>query len=123
MSGVLVLLPLMALIPAIIAKRRGLGFWTFYVFGLLLWIVAVPVALFSKDKRRRCRHCMEVVHARLGFKSMAQSACCLLGDKRSLGQKWPKDTNARTVGATYATFPTRFAGSRAASGSAPSRVF
>jgi hypothetical protein len=53
----------MALIPAFIAKRRGLGFWTFYVFGLLLWIVAVPVALFSKDKRRRCPHCMEVVHA------------------------------------------------------------
>jgi hypothetical protein len=63
MSGVLVLLPVLALIPALIAKRRGRGFWTFYVFGLLLWIVAVPVALFSKDKRRRCPHCMEVIHA------------------------------------------------------------
>jgi hypothetical protein len=62
-SGLLILLPLMALIPAFIAKHRGQGFWTFYVFGLLLWIVAVPVALFSKDKRRRCPHCVEVIHA------------------------------------------------------------
>ena len=32
---------LLALIPAEIARRKGLGFWTFYVFGLIFWIGAV----------------------------------------------------------------------------------
>ena len=38
----------LALVPALIARRKGQGFWTFYVFGLLLWIVAVPVALLVR---------------------------------------------------------------------------
>jgi hypothetical protein len=58
---VLILLPIIALIPAFIARQKSQGFWTFYVFGLLLWIVAVPVALLIKDKRRRCPYCIEPV--------------------------------------------------------------
>lgn len=38
----------LALVPALIARHRGLGFWTFYLFGLLLWVVAVPVALLLR---------------------------------------------------------------------------
>jgi hypothetical protein len=51
----------LALIPAWIAHRKGQGFSTFYVFGLLLWIVAVPVALLVKDRRSRCPECAEIV--------------------------------------------------------------
>lgn len=49
-AGLVVLALVAALVPALIARRKGLGFWTFYVFGLLLWIVAVPVALVMKDR-------------------------------------------------------------------------
>jgi len=58
---VIVVLLIAALLPAWIAGRKGQGFWTYYVFGLLLWIVAVPVALLVKDKRRRCPECAEHV--------------------------------------------------------------
>ena len=37
--------------PALIARRKGLGFWTYYAFGLLCWVAAVPVAILLKDKR------------------------------------------------------------------------
>ena len=57
----IVVLGVIALLPAWIAGRKGQGFWTFYVFGLLLWIVAVPVALLVKDKRPRCPACAEVI--------------------------------------------------------------
>jgi hypothetical protein len=59
--GFLVIGPLLALIPAFIAKRKKHGFWTFYIFGFLLWIVALPVALLIKDKRRHCRFCVEPI--------------------------------------------------------------
>jgi hypothetical protein len=57
----IVVLAVIAFLPAWIAGRKGQGFWTYYVFGLLLWLVAVPVALLVKDKRRRCPACAEVV--------------------------------------------------------------
>jgi len=52
----------LGLIPAFIAKHKGDSFFTFWLFGTLLWIVALPYALFVlKDKRRRCDHCAELV--------------------------------------------------------------
>lgn len=66
MSGVgigLAFLPILALIPALIARRKGQGFWTFYVAGLVLWIFALIWALVVKDRRPRCPDCREVVHA------------------------------------------------------------
>lgn len=67
-AGWVVVLALAALIPAFIAARktptRQTGtFLTYYVFGLLLWIVAVPAAIWAvKDERRRaCPHCAEPV--------------------------------------------------------------
>jgi hypothetical protein len=42
---------LLAIVPAKIAERKGRSFWTWYVFGLLLWIVAVVAALLVKDER------------------------------------------------------------------------
>jgi hypothetical protein len=41
-----------ALVPALIARRKGLGFWTYYAFGVIFWLAAVPVALLLKDKRQ-----------------------------------------------------------------------
>lgn len=42
---------LLALIPAVIAQRKGRSFVFWFIFGLLLWIVALPAALFVKDTR------------------------------------------------------------------------
>lgn len=48
----LVVLFVMAFVPALIARRKGLGFWTYYAFGVIFWLAAVPVALLLKDKRQ-----------------------------------------------------------------------
>jgi hypothetical protein len=58
---VVAVLLIIAVLPAWIAARKGRGFWTWYVFGLLLWIVAVPAALLAGDARRRCPYCAEHV--------------------------------------------------------------
>jgi len=60
-AGWVVLWMAIALVPAFIARRKGLSFWGYYVFGLLLWIVAVPVALLAPSARPRCPDCAEVV--------------------------------------------------------------
>ena len=60
-AGILALAALLALIPAFIAKNKNQGFWTFYVLGFLLWIVALPIALLIKDKRRHCPFCLEPI--------------------------------------------------------------
>jgi hypothetical protein len=49
------------LIPAAIARRKGHGFWTWWLFGAMLWIVALPVSLFIKDARPRCPYCAEII--------------------------------------------------------------
>jgi hypothetical protein len=46
-QGALVLLVL-ALIPAVIAKVKGRSFIAWYVLGLLLWIVAFPASVFMR---------------------------------------------------------------------------
>jgi hypothetical protein len=47
----LAFLLVIALVPALIARRKGLGFWTYYAFGVIFWLAAVPVALLLKNKR------------------------------------------------------------------------
>ena len=39
----------------------SISIWTYYLFGLVMWIVAVPVALTRKDIRPRCPECAENV--------------------------------------------------------------
>jgi hypothetical protein len=48
---------LIGLIPATIAQRKGENFFTWWVFGALLFIVALPWALVMKDGRPRCPSC------------------------------------------------------------------
>lgn len=62
-TTVIAIVGVMALVPAFIARRKGHSFVGYYVFGLLLWIVAVPHALTRKDLRARCPECREVVQA------------------------------------------------------------
>lgn len=48
------------LLPAWVASRKGYGFGKWWLFGALLFIVALPLALFSPqngETRRQCPHC------------------------------------------------------------------
>jgi hypothetical protein len=58
---VLVIAALIGLLPAWIASRKGHSFVTWWIFGALLFIVALPMAIFAKDKRARCPECAEIV--------------------------------------------------------------
>jgi hypothetical protein len=56
----LVLGALVGLIPAVIAQRKGYSFVGWWIFGALLFIVALPMALVMKPNqsaRRQCPHC------------------------------------------------------------------
>ncbi len=57
----LILAAFVGLIPAVIAKRKGHSFVTWWIFGGLLLVVALPLALYQKDKRPRCPECREIV--------------------------------------------------------------
>ena len=90
---VVVLAALFALIPAFIARHKNLGFWTFYVFGLLLWIAAMPTVLLMKDRRRHCPYCLEPV-------ADAASVCpqCRKELPAMAGSETPTDTHAIASG-------------------------
>jgi uncharacterized membrane protein len=47
---VLVLLLLIAVVPARIAKKKGYSYAGFYVFGIFVWPAALIVALCIKDR-------------------------------------------------------------------------
>jgi hypothetical protein len=55
------MLLLIALLPASIARHKGRSFFTWYVGGILLWIVAFPASIMVSDRRRRCPHCAEII--------------------------------------------------------------
>ena len=40
----------LAFIPAKIAQKKRRDFWTWYVYGIWLWLIAFPHALFIKKK-------------------------------------------------------------------------
>jgi hypothetical protein len=46
-------LTIIALIPAFIAWRKGHSFVAWYLWGLLLWAAAVPMAMLQKDITNR----------------------------------------------------------------------
>jgi hypothetical protein len=63
------------LIPALIAHRKGRSFLTWWFFGFMLWIVAMPAALIIKpyeevldqrkleDGMKKCPYCAELIKA------------------------------------------------------------
>jgi hypothetical protein len=62
-ASILVLAAIIGLLPAWIASRKGQSFFGWWVFGGLLFIVALPIALMQKDRRPTCPDCREVVHS------------------------------------------------------------
>lgn len=72
---VLVLAALIGLIPANIAKNKGHGFVTWWLYGALFFIIAFPHSLVLKPNangiereeqsagRRRCPHCAEFIQS------------------------------------------------------------
>ncbi len=59
----LVLVALLALIPAKIAQGKGRSFVGWWVFGLLFLIVALPASLIIKRRGRVCPLCAEPIQA------------------------------------------------------------
>jgi len=72
---VLIIAILIGLIPAAIAKNKGYSFVGFWIYGALLFIVALPHALIMKPNRKameenalssggkKCPHCAEIIKA------------------------------------------------------------
>ena len=72
---ILVIAVLMGLIPAAIAQHKGRSFLGFWIYGALLFIVALPHALLMKANRKvveenalasggkKCPHCAELIKA------------------------------------------------------------
>ena len=73
--GLLVLAVLLGLIPAAIAKGKGYDFMLWWIYGALLFIVALPHALLMKpnpagvearlqsEGMKKCPHCAEMIKA------------------------------------------------------------
>ena len=74
-SGLFVLAVLLGLIPATIARNKGYSFLAFWIFGALLFIVALPVALLIRpdnqalrtravdEGMKKCPFCAEMIRA------------------------------------------------------------
>jgi hypothetical protein len=53
----------LGLATGFVARYKALGnFWTWTLFGAALFILAFPMVLIAKDRRRRCPHCAERVN-------------------------------------------------------------
>lgn len=71
----LIIITLLGLIPAAIAQSKGRSFIGFWIYGALLFIVALPHALLMKADAKtleagaitaggkKCPHCAEIVKA------------------------------------------------------------
>jgi hypothetical protein len=59
--GIILALLLLALIPAKIAAAKGRSFVEWYIFGVLILIVAIPAAVLARDERAVCPFCAEAV--------------------------------------------------------------
>lgn len=68
--GLLVVLALIGLLPAYIASNKGHSFVAWWIFGALLFIVALPMAIIVKpdeagmaqrSNARKCPHCAELI--------------------------------------------------------------
>lgn len=54
--ALLIIVSLLGLIPASIASNKGREFWQWWLYGALLFIIALPHSLFL-EKGVRCPHC------------------------------------------------------------------
>jgi hypothetical protein len=51
--NLLMLAAALGLIPATIAHNKGHNFWSWWVLGTLMWIVAMPLAITLKPKEEK----------------------------------------------------------------------
>jgi len=94
---ILIFVILLGLIPATIAKSKGYSFAGFWIYGALLFLVALPHALIMEpyrqgqegkaisEGRKKCRHCAEIIR---GEAIVCQSC----GLKPSKDTGWPNST-------------------------------
>jgi hypothetical protein len=55
---------IIGVIPAIIARRKGRSFGLWYLYGVLVFIVALPHAILMSDHNRtRCSQCTELIRS------------------------------------------------------------
>jgi hypothetical protein len=59
---------LLGLIPAMIARKKGRSFFEFWIFGTVLFIIALPVTLLMRPTKKallrggkKCPHCAEII--------------------------------------------------------------
>lgn len=57
----LIIASIIGLIPAFIAKNKGHSFGWWWFFGAMLWIVALPWAIFGLKSLYICPKCKETV--------------------------------------------------------------
>lgn len=61
----IVICALLGLIPAFIAQSKGRSFAAWWLYGVLLFIVALPHSIFASSVvglgRRKCPHCAEMI--------------------------------------------------------------
>lgn len=70
----IVIVVLIGLLPAIIASNKGRSFLGWWLYGMALFIIALPHALMLKEDRKaldgkalmagnskRCEHCAEII--------------------------------------------------------------
>ncbi|MDI6773373.1 MAG: zinc ribbon domain-containing protein [bacterium] len=61
------LVVLLGLIPAMIAQSKGRSFLTWWIYGALLFIIALPHALLLAQEetygKRKCPYCAEIIKA------------------------------------------------------------
>lgn len=59
-ASFVLVLGVIAVIPAEIARRKGHRFWEWWIAGVLVWVVALPLALRAEDKTHvACPYCRE----------------------------------------------------------------
>lgn len=59
LTDLAVLAAVLGLIPAVIAAKKGQPFLVFWLFGALIFPVALVVTILMPNVRPRCPHCRE----------------------------------------------------------------
>jgi hypothetical protein len=62
--AILLLLVLIGVVPGVIAAKKGRSFFGWWLFGVALFVVALPMAILispSEESYRKCPDCAEIV--------------------------------------------------------------